>query len=103
MIISGSENIHPAEVEGVLLMHSDVKDAAVIGVPDERWGQIVMAFIVSTKDSLSDDELDKYFKENQKIENWKRPKKYAFVKELPKTETGKIQRFRLKAMANLPA
>lgn len=96
MIISGAENIHPAEVEDVLLMHPDVSEAAVIGVPDERWGEIVMAFIVSPKDSLRVGELDEFFKKNQKIENWKRPRKYKIIKTLPKTESGKVQRFMLR-------
>lgn len=98
MIISGAENIHPAEVEDVLLMHPDVSEAAVIGVPDERWGEIVMAFIVSPKDSLKVEELDEFFKQNQKIENWKRPKKYKIIQTLPKTESGKVQRFMLRKM-----
>jgi 2-furoate---CoA ligase len=96
MIISGAENIHPAEVEDVLLMHPDVSEAAVIGVPDERWGEVVMAFIVSSKASLRVEELDEFFKKNQKVENWKRPKKYKIIQALPKTESGKVQRFKLR-------
>jgi len=98
MILSGAENIHPAEVENYLLRHPNVADAAVVGVPDERWGQIVKAFVVLREGETSAEELDKFFKESSSIEAWKRPKKYQFLKSLPRTPSGKVQRFALRRM-----
>lgn len=98
MIISGAENIHPAEVEGILLKHPDVIDAGVIGVPDEKWGQVVKAFIVSKNKSLTGGALDKFFKEDGSVESWKRPKLYQFIDTLPRTPSGKVQRFLLRDM-----
>ena len=96
MIITGAENIHPAEVEDILMKHPAVLDAAVIGVPDDRWGQVVKAFVVRKEESLTAEELDKFFRESSEIENWKRPKDYQFIDELPRTSSGKVQKFLLR-------
>ncbi|WP_435073564.1 class I adenylate-forming enzyme family protein [Halorubrum sp. HHNYT27] len=92
MIVSGGENIYPAEVENVLHEHDGVESAAVIGTPDDDWGQLVTAFVVPTDDSVTSDELDQYLRDSTEIEDFKRPKSYFFVDELPKTESGKISR-----------
>lgn len=92
MIVSGGENIYPAEVENVLHEHDEIESVAVIGSPDDDWGQIVTAFVVSTDDNLTSDRLDQYVIESTAIEDFKRPRKYVFVDELPKTESGKISR-----------
>jgi 2-furoate---CoA ligase len=96
MIISGGENIHPAEVENVLIKHPDVADIAVIGVSDDRWGQVVKAFVQCKRESLKEEELDKFLLESIELDNWKRPKYYEFVDSIPRTPSGKVQRFVLR-------
>lgn len=96
MIISGGENIHPLEVEDVLSKHPKVYEVAVAGLPDDHWGQIVTAFIVKADPTLTAQELDQYCRESGKLANFKRPKKYIFVKEIPKSPVGKILRRKLK-------
>jgi 2-furoate---CoA ligase len=98
MIITGAENIHPAEVEAIAMKYPGVLDAAVVGVPDDRWGQVVKAFVVRKDESVSAEKLDKYFKDSPEIENWKRPKLYEFVDLLPRTPSGKVQKFLLRSM-----
>ncbi|WP_017729045.1 class I adenylate-forming enzyme family protein [Halalkalibacterium ligniniphilum] len=96
MIISGGENIHPLEVEDCLTQHPKVKEATVVGELDERWGQIVSAYIVAADDSVTAQELDEFCKNYAKISNFKRPRKYTFVKEIPKSPVGKILRRKLR-------
>jgi acyl-CoA synthetase (AMP-forming)/AMP-acid ligase II len=91
MIISGGENIHPMEVEDVLARHPGVKDVAVIGEPDEKWGERVVAFVVSAP-GLSADALDRHCRESGDLANFKRPRRFVFVSEIPKTASGKILR-----------
>jgi fatty-acyl-CoA synthase len=92
MIISGGENIYPAEVENVLHDHPDVRTAAVIGAPDSEWGQVVTAFVVPGTDDLSGEDLDEYFKASASIEDFKRPRRYEIRSSLPQTNSGKISR-----------
>jgi 2-furoate---CoA ligase len=94
MIISGGENIHPVEVEAVLAEHPAVTEAAVIGTSDERWGQRVVAFIVG--DSVEEDELDRHCRESTEMADFKRPREYRFVTELPKSPAGKLLRRELR-------
>jgi len=96
MIISGGENIHPLEVEDVLAKHPKVHEVAVIGEEDERWGQVVSAYVVPKDPSLTIQELDDYCKNNTKLSNFKRPRKYVFIQEVPKSPVGKILRRKLK-------
>lgn len=96
MIISGGENIHPLEVEDVLAKHPKVHEVAVIGEEDERWGQVVSAYVVPKDPSLTIQELDDYCKNNTKLSNFKRPRKYVFIQEVPKSAVGKILRRKLK-------
>jgi 2-furoate---CoA ligase len=91
MIISGGENIHPQEVEGCLLTHGNVRDVAVVGVPDERWGSKIVAFVVSTEPGLSAADLDHFCKKGA-LADFKRPRTYHFLKELPRNATGKVIR-----------
>ena len=95
MYISGGENVYPAEVERVLLTHPAVSEAAVIGVPDERWGETGKAFIV-LKPFLETTEgaILQFCKEN--LAKFKVPRQVVFLKELPKNDTGKIDRQGLK-------
>ncbi len=96
MIISGGENIYPREVEDVLYEHEAVQDVAVLGVPDEKWGESVLAFVVSKDPSLTLEELDRFCKGNDKLAGYKRPRHYRFVEELPRNASGKIQKFLLR-------
>src|SRR5438105_4479456 len=95
MLISGGENIHPLEVENVLAQHPRVRDVAVCGLPDERLGQIVAAFVVPADASLTAEELDQFALANPQLARFKRPRRYVFIKEVPKSAVGKILRRKL--------
>ena len=89
MIVSGGENIYPAEIENALFEHPAVADVAVIGVPDERWGESVKAFVVRKKDAnLSEGELITFARE--RIAGYKVPRSVDFIDALPRNPTGKI-------------
>jgi len=89
MIVSGGENIYPAEVESALFGHPDVADVAVIGVPDERWGEAVKAVVVAkTGAQVTPGELIGWARE--RIAGYKLPKSVDFVDALPRNPTGKI-------------
>jgi acyl-CoA synthetase (AMP-forming)/AMP-acid ligase II len=89
MIISGGENVYPAEVESALYGHPAIADVAVLGVPDERWGEAVKAIIVLKPDSrASEAEIIAYARE--RIAGYKLPKSIDFVDALPRTPSGKI-------------
>jgi acyl-CoA synthetase (AMP-forming)/AMP-acid ligase II len=89
MIVSGGENVYPAEIESVLFGHPEVADVAVIGVPDERWGESVKAVVVATDGSeLTEEVLIDYCRD--KLAGFKRPRSVDFVDVLPRNPTGKI-------------
>ncbi|MFW9962809.1 MAG: long-chain fatty acid--CoA ligase [Candidatus Sifarchaeia archaeon] len=89
MFISGGENVYPAEIEELLFKHPSVLEAAVVGVEDEKWGEVGKAFIVLKQDkSLDKDEVLKYL--DGKLARYKIPKHYEFRGELPKSAAGKI-------------
>ncbi len=94
-INSGSENIYPREIEDVLLEYDEVVDVAVLGKPDEEWGEIVVAFVVAKSDTLTEADLDNYIIKSKKVARFKRPREYYFIDELPKTASGKVQKFAL--------
>ena len=97
IIISGGENISSIEIENTLAKHPSVSIAAVVAKPDEKWGEVPCAFIESVKDkSTTEKELIDFCKET--LANFKVPKKIEFC-ELPKTSTGKIQKFELRKKA----
>ncbi|WP_158738670.1 class I adenylate-forming enzyme family protein [Alteribacillus sp. YIM 98480] len=96
MIISGGENIHPLEVEDVLAAHPQVSEAAVVGLQDDRWGEKVTAFVVAKTSSVTAETLDTYCKENPALSNFKRPRDYVFLSEIPKSAVGKVLRTKLK-------
>ncbi len=89
LIVTGGENVYPAEVEEVLLRHPDVIQAAVVGLPDERWGQQVAAALVVQGD-ISVEELESLCRKS--LADFKRPRRWTFVAELPVTTNGKVQR-----------
>jgi 2-furoate---CoA ligase len=92
MIISGGENIHPVEVEDMLARHSGVQEVAVIGEPDPRWGERVVAFVVPRAPGLTADMLDAHCRASDELAAFKRPRRVVFVKDIPKTASGKILR-----------
>ncbi|MGM7635744.1 AMP-binding protein [Bacillus sp. Hm123] len=95
MIIRGGENIYPREIEEFLYTHPKVLDAQVIGVPDMKYGEEVMAWIILKEGEAADaDEIKEYFK--GKISRYKIPKHIVFTKEYPMTASGKIQKFKLR-------
>lgn len=96
MIISGGVNIYPTEIEEIILSHSGVKEVCVVGLPDEKWGEVVSAFIVSKEFRLSTEEILHLCE--GKIANYKKPKFIMFIDELPKNAAGKILRRELKEM-----
>ncbi|MEJ2540234.1 MAG: AMP-binding protein [Gemmatimonadota bacterium] len=91
MFISGGENVYPGEVEAVLLEHPSVSEAAVVGVPDEKWGEVGRAWIVLVPDTvLEATELRDFARE--RLAGYKVPKSVRFVDELPRLGSGKIDR-----------
>ena len=95
MIISGAENIYPAEVENAIAGHPDVGEVAVIGVPDAHWGEAVKAIVVAKPDH-SIDPISILAWAREKIAGYKVPKSIEVVSELPTNATGKIDKHRLK-------
>lgn len=91
MYISGGENVYPSEIEKYLYQHPAVKECAVIGVPDERWGETGKAFVVLNPDHLfTEEEIIKYCREG--LAKYKIPKSVVLLDTLPKNEAGKINR-----------
>jgi fatty-acyl-CoA synthase len=95
MIIRGGENIYPREIEEVLFRHPAVGDVAVVGVPDERWGEQVVAFVrLAPEGRVSTQELHDFVREH--LAPHKTPREWVFVDELPMTASGKVQKFALR-------
>jgi 2-furoate---CoA ligase len=90
MIITGGENVSPVEIESSLSLHEAVSEVAVVGLPDERWGKVVTAF-VKRSGPVSEDELDQYCRSSG-LANFKRPRRYVFVEAIPKSPVGKLLR-----------
>jgi fatty-acyl-CoA synthase len=98
MIIRGGENIYPREIEEFLYSHPDVSDVQVIGVPSERYGEEVMAWVrLREGATATGDELDAYCR--GRIATFKIPRHWKFVDAFPITVTGKVQKFRMREMA----
>ena len=95
MIISGGENISPVDIESVLSLHPAVDEVAVAGVKDERWGQRVVAFI-KRREYVDSAALDAWCRQSDLV-NFKRPRDYVFVDDIPKSPVGKILRRKLQA------
>ena len=95
MIITGGENVSPVEIESCLSLHPAVSEVAVVGLPDERWGKVIAAFI-KRRAHVGDDELDK-FCQTSGLAKFKRPRRYLFVRDIPKSPVGKLLRRKLVA------
>jgi len=95
MIITGGENVSPVEIESCLSMHPAVAEVAVVGLPDPRWGKIVVAF-VQRRAPVTGEELDAHCRSSG-LANFKRPRRYEFVAAIPKSPVGKLLRRQLVA------
>lgn len=96
IIITGGENVTSIEVEDALISHPGVREAAVVGVPDEKWGELVTAVVVvvTLDDPPSGADLIAHCRD--RLAGYKCPKRVEFVDSLPRTATGKVQKFRLR-------
>ncbi len=119
MLISGGENVHPVQVEEILNEHPGVADSCVVGLPDERWGQLIVAYVVPAvggsegddgatpgeapaddgSEPLSVASLDAHCRNHPMLADYKRPRAYRLVDSLPMTATGKKMHFRVAEMA----
>jgi acyl-CoA synthetase (AMP-forming)/AMP-acid ligase II len=95
-IKSGGENIHPAEVEDTLFKHPGIANAAVVGLPSRMWGQVVCAAIVRRDPALTAETLDRFCVDSPDLADFKRPRHYFFVDDIPANPTGKVERGKLK-------
>ena len=96
MIVSGGENVYPAEVESAIFGHDSVSDVAVIGIPDDKWGEAVKAIVVlKNGKTSSEEEIISFAKE--RIAGFKSPKSVDFISELPRNPSGKILKKELRA------
>jgi fatty-acyl-CoA synthase len=98
MIIRGGENIYPREIEDLLFTHPKVAEVAVFGIPDEYFGEEIMAWVeLHEGESATKEEIREFCKD--KIAHFKIPKHIRFVDEFPMTVTGKLQKFRMREIA----
>ena len=88
MIISGGENVYPAEIENVILSHPKVAEVGVIGQPSAKWGESAVAVVVKSDQSLTEEETLAYC--DGKLARFKLPRRVEFVDEMPRTLSGKI-------------
>jgi fatty-acyl-CoA synthase len=88
MIISGGVNVYPAEIEGELLLHPAVRDAAVVGVPHPTWGEVGVAFVVPRDEGVTGQELAEFLAD--RLAKYKIPREFVFVDVLPRTPYGKV-------------
>lgn len=93
MLLSGGENVHPVQVEEALNEHPAVKDSLVVGAPDDTWGQVVVAYVVTDGDATAA-ELDRHCRAHPMLSKFKRPRAYRFVDTLPVSATGKKLHYR---------
>jgi acyl-CoA synthetase (AMP-forming)/AMP-acid ligase II len=99
MLLSGGENVHPVQVEEALNEHPGVDDCLVVGIPDERWGQVVVAYVVAAEPGVGVAELDRHCRTHPMLSAFKRPRAYRFVDSLPVSATGKKLHYKLTEQA----
>jgi acyl-coenzyme A synthetase/AMP-(fatty) acid ligase len=99
MIITGGENVYPVQVEEVLNAHPLISDCAVVGLPDPKWGQIVVAYVVPSGPGLTAAECDRHCRRHPMLASYKRPRGYRFVADLPRTATGKKMHYKIRDTA----
>ncbi len=92
MFISGGENVYPAEVENVLAAHPDILEAAVVAVPDEKWGEVGRAYLLAQpgRDIPAAADITNYCRE--RLAPYKVPKQFVTVQDFPRTAAGKVQK-----------
>ena len=95
LIISGGENIHPEEIEDTLVSHPQVESAVVVGTPDEEWGEVPKAYVVTTG-RVTETELDEHCLESTALADFKRPRAYEIVDQIPRNASGKKLRYKLR-------
>jgi fatty-acyl-CoA synthase len=96
MFISGGENVYPVEVENALLQHPHVRDAAVIGVPDPKWGEVGIAFLEGNGVRVAGEDLTAFLE--KRLARYKIPRRFLFVESLPRTAYGKVKKGDLLAL-----
>jgi fatty-acyl-CoA synthase len=95
MVIRGGENVYPREIEEFLYTHPDVADVSVIGVPDERYGEELCAWVIARRGSqLDEDAVREYCR--GRLAHFKVPRYVVFVDEFPMTVTGKVQKYKMR-------
>jgi len=99
VIISGGENISSVEVEGTLLRHAAVQEVAIVGLPHDLWGEVPHAFVVLKTGAVATGEELRQFA-RARLAHFKVPRGFTFLGELPKTTTGKVQKYVLRASAS---
>ena len=98
MIIRGGENIYPREIEEFIFTIDGVLDAQVVGIPDEKYGEVVCAFVIrKTGADLNEEDIQDLC--HEEIASYKRPKHVFFVDDFPMTASGKVQKYKLREMA----
>lgn len=97
-IKSGGENIHPSEIENVLFEHPGIANAAVVGLPSRKWGQVVAAAVIKKDPSLTAEAIDRFCRESKSLADFKRPRIIVFVDEIPANPTGKVEREAVKTL-----
>jgi acyl-CoA synthetase (AMP-forming)/AMP-acid ligase II len=88
MIISGGENIYPAEIENVIIAHPAISEVAVIGIADDKWGEIACAVVVGNRDEVSEDDVIAACE--AKLSRYKLPRKVIFTGTIPRNPAGKV-------------
>ena len=99
MIITGGENVQPVQVEAAINEHPKVQDCVVTCVPDEKWGQVVVAYVIRKDPSLTVQELNDFCREHPMLARYKRPRHYRFVESVSMTATGKKIHYKAKVQA----
>ncbi|CAN5920436.1 fatty acid--CoA ligase [soil metagenome] len=99
LIVSGGENIYPREIEELLWRMAGVAECHVLGLPDERWGQAVTAFVVRSDVALTAADIDRFCKATQDLADFKRPRRVVFVERLPRNPSGKVVKAELLRLA----